>query len=79
MPRTYNWRISMGLAAAPSLLMGIGLAMLPESPRWLLEQGRDAEALAALSGARGETEEESKGEVSQCTVLYQQLVPFSAV
>ena len=33
-----------------------------ESPRWLLEQGRDAQALAALASARGETEEETKGE-----------------
>ena len=53
LPNTYNWRISMGLAAVPALLMEGGLLMLPESPRWLIMQGREAEARVGLARARG--------------------------
>ena len=46
-----GWRYVTGLAAVPLLLATILALFLPESPRWLLEKGRAAEAWAALGRA----------------------------
>jgi len=33
-----NWRLMFGFGVFPALALGLGIAMLPESPRWLLLQ-----------------------------------------
>lgn len=38
------WRFMFGLGIVPSLLFLIGVFFLPESPRWLVKAGREAEA-----------------------------------
>jgi MFS transporter, SP family, galactose:H+ symporter len=43
-----NWRWMLGLGAAPGILLAIGMAYLPESPRWLLKGGRETEAANVL-------------------------------
>lgn len=48
-----SWRIMFALGAVPGLVFLIGLVFLPESPRWLVLCGRDAEALASLRRLRG--------------------------
>jgi sugar porter (SP) family MFS transporter len=48
MPANMGWRIVTGLAAAPALLTLCAFPCLPESPRWLLQAGRQAEAEAVL-------------------------------
>jgi SP family arabinose:H+ symporter-like MFS transporter len=43
-----DWRIILGLGAVPALLALILRARMPESPRWLMLQGRFADTQAAL-------------------------------
>lgn len=46
------WRIPLALQLVPALVLGAGILFMPFSPRWLVNQGRDDEALAVLSRAR---------------------------
>ena len=43
-----SWRWMLGVQAAPRLLYFVMLMLVPESPRWLLNKGREAAARAAL-------------------------------
>ena len=50
---TWGWRCMLGLAALPSIVMYYGFTYhLPESPRWLVTQGRLDEARQALTSMR---------------------------
>ena len=42
------WRMKLGVAAAPACLFLLLLLRIPDSPRWLLQRGRTAEARAAI-------------------------------
>lgn len=44
----WNWRWMLGLEAVPAVLYFFCLYLVPESPRWLLMQGRNSEALDTL-------------------------------
>ncbi|KAF9565274.1 general substrate transporter [Agrocybe pediades] len=46
------WRIPLALQLVPAVILGVGILFMPFSPRWLVNQGRDDEALAVLSKAR---------------------------
>jgi len=48
-----SWRWMFAAAAVPSLLFMLTLLLVPESPRWLLGRGRDAEALGTLTRLNG--------------------------
>ncbi|KNZ81887.1 Quinate permease [Termitomyces sp. J132] len=47
------WRLPLALQLVPAVILGVGILFMPFSPRWLVNQGRDDEALAVLSRARG--------------------------
>ncbi|KAI0041709.1 general substrate transporter [Auriscalpium vulgare] len=46
------WRIPIALQLAPAIILGAGILFMPFSPRWLVNNGRDDEALQVLSRAR---------------------------
>ncbi|KAK7050942.1 hypothetical protein VNI00_005054 [Paramarasmius palmivorus] len=46
------WRIPLALQLVPAIILGAGILFMPFSPRWLINQGREDEALAVLSRAR---------------------------
>ncbi|XP_050226966.1 probable polyol transporter 3 [Mercurialis annua] len=43
-----GWRLMLGLAAIPSIILVFGILQMPESPRWLIMQGRLGEAKKVL-------------------------------
>lgn len=43
-----SWRWMFGLGAIPSMIFLLGVIWLPESPRWLIKAGREAEATRVL-------------------------------
>jgi MFS family permease len=49
----YGWRIALGAAGAPALLLVVATAALPESPQWLMVKGRLDEAAAVLRKVYG--------------------------
>ncbi|OEL27758.1 putative polyol transporter 3 [Dichanthelium oligosanthes] len=48
LPLVYGWRAMLGLGALPSAVLAVGVIAMPESPRWLVMQGRVEQALAVL-------------------------------
>ncbi|RRT74862.1 hypothetical protein B296_00024276 [Ensete ventricosum] len=49
----WGWRLSLGLAVVPAILMFVGGAFLPETPNSLVEQGKLEEARRVLEKVRG--------------------------
>ncbi|KAF9683547.1 hypothetical protein SADUNF_Sadunf04G0025100 [Salix dunnii] len=49
LPVHINWRVMLGIGILPSVLMGVALFVIPESPRWLVGQNRIEEARTVLS------------------------------
>ena len=74
-----DWRVSVGLALIPAVVLGIGIISQPESPAWLVRQGREDEGREVLRQLRDSEEaisdeidnvrevarEESKGSIGQ--------------
>ncbi|KAI1809515.1 general substrate transporter [Poronia punctata] len=62
-----SWRFSLSINLIPSLIFGIGLPFLPESPRWLTEHNHHPEALRSLYWLREEiyTNEQIHHELSR--------------
>ncbi len=58
-----GWRWMFAVGIAPSVLFGLLLLLIPESPRWLVERRRAAEALGILArvGGRAFAEAETAG------------------
>ncbi|XP_023002971.1 probable polyol transporter 6 [Cucurbita maxima] len=52
-----GWRMMLGIAAIPSLVLALGILKMPESPRWLVMQGRLKEARDILAKVSNSEEE----------------------
>ncbi|XP_073033626.1 sugar carrier protein A-like [Primulina eburnea] len=51
--RPWGWRLSLGLAAVPAILMTIGGILLPETPNSLIERGYQEKGKKVLEKIRG--------------------------
>jgi sugar porter (SP) family MFS transporter len=51
-----NWRAMLAIGAVPAFALGLGMARMPQSPRWLVMAGRRDEAHATLERIRSEGE-----------------------
>jgi MFS transporter, SP family, arabinose:H+ symporter len=49
----HTWRWMLGLETLPAVLYFVGLFFVPQSPRWLIMKGREAEALPIMRRAVG--------------------------
>lgn len=51
-PSHWSWRLPFLIQMIPAIFMVSGVFMLPYSPRWLCQRGRDEEALQTLAKIR---------------------------
>ncbi|KAK4485408.1 hypothetical protein RD792_008047 [Penstemon davidsonii] len=54
---TLGWRLMLGVGAVPSIFLAIGVLAMPESPRWLVLQGRLGDARKVLDRTSDSPEE----------------------
>ncbi|KAI5458263.1 general substrate transporter [Mariannaea sp. PMI_226] len=52
-----QWRVSLGIQMIPALILALLILLFPESPRWLIDNGKVEEGLQTLAKlhARGDT------------------------
>ncbi|KAJ7040596.1 general substrate transporter [Mycena alexandri] len=67
-PVTRQWQLPIGLQIAPAALLGIGMLTVPESVRWLVQQGRHDEAWESLSWIRADDSAETHAELKEIQV-----------
>lgn len=66
LPSHINWRVMLGLAAAPAIGIGFGVMAMPESPRWLVMKQRLPEAKEVLRRV-SDSEEEAEFRLTEIT------------
>ncbi|KAK8518905.1 hypothetical protein V6N13_017830 [Hibiscus sabdariffa] len=52
-----GWRLMLGVGSIPSIFLAVGVLAMPESPRWLVMQGRLGEAKKVLDKTSDSIEE----------------------
>lgn len=57
LPTHLSWRLMLGIGAIPSIFLAVGVLAMPESPRWLVMQGRLGEAKKVLNRTSDSPEE----------------------
>lgn len=54
---TFSWRFPVAFNIVITLAIGIGLLFVPESPRWLIQKGKDDKAFRALEAINKNNED----------------------
>ncbi|KAG9440955.1 hypothetical protein H6P81_021120 [Aristolochia fimbriata] len=76
LPQHLSWRLMLGVGAVPAVVLALGVLAMPESPRWLVMQGRLGDAGRVLHKTSNSTREaecrlgdikEAAGIPSSCT------------
>jgi len=68
-----QWRIPLAIQCLFPLILAFGVLFLPESPRWLIDQGRNEEGFASFQLIRAETEIEHTTIAEEFEELKQQI------
>ncbi|KAG1837327.1 general substrate transporter [Suillus subalutaceus] len=55
-----QWRVPIALQIVLALAMVFGIGFLPESPRWLVKQNRNAEAIAVISALENKSPDDAE-------------------
>lgn len=55
-----QWRVPIALQIVFALVMVFGIGFLPESPRWLVKQNRNAEAIAVISALENKSPDDAE-------------------
>ncbi|MGO1592195.1 MAG: sugar porter family MFS transporter [Ancrocorticia sp.] len=67
LPEHWAWRVMLGAAAVPAIILFIGVLRLPESPRYLIRHGHEDEAIKVLGYIRRPEEVDSEIEDIKAT------------
>lgn len=62
---SFSWRFPLSFQVCPALIMLFGIPFLPESPRWLIENGKNDAARAILSRLHIKKDGSNKAVVEQ--------------
>jgi sugar porter (SP) family MFS transporter len=57
---TWTWRWMLGMEALPAIVYFFALYAVPESPRWLVMNGRESDALEIMAQVSGRSEAETE-------------------
>ncbi|KAI7888497.1 general substrate transporter [Mucor mucedo] len=60
-----SWRIPLAIQIAPAAVLMFGVIFLPFSPRWLVNKGRNEEALAVLARVHANGDKSDAGVVAE--------------
>jgi len=74
--KDWNWRVMLLLAAVPAVGIGMGVVVMPESPRWLVMKRRLSEAKRVLVKT-SESEEEAELRLGEITRAWELQGTFS--
>jgi len=75
------WRYMLAISAVPAVLLGLGMMLVPKSPRWLAGQGRMDEARAVLGQIRSSDKqiETEMAEMTRLNTIEREQAGWSAV